>query len=164
MPSDFTAEIIIDFYIPEFMDASVPLQQISDGIANDSRRNIRQSIDFEDGSPFHPLAKKTIKDKRRLGVSNASLPLVRSGVMLNAIHSYKVRANLMVVGVISRGSPRRDLVALIQQEQGVNQFTRLARRFLGVSPKRREWAMARMKRWVAERIEKATKEYMKITI
>ena len=163
MLSEFSVDINMDFIIPDFMDASIPLQQCGEEIKNDAQRSIRLGIDFETDAPFAPLAKKTVKDKvRQVGFGN--MPLFRKGIMYNAIHSYKVSNNTIVVGVIPRGNPPRDEVAEYHQEEGVNQYTRTIRRFLGVSAKRLQWIEARMQRWVNERIQKASHEYINLKI
>ncbi len=152
MVSEFTVEIKIDITIPNFEDASIPLQQIGEEIAEDARKNIRLQRS-PNGKSFFPLSKRTIDRK---GFSAA---LIDKGIMLGAIHAYKVKNNTVVVGVIARGKPSRDLVALIHQEQGVpSKKGRIARPFLGISEKRAKWIEARMKRWVAERIQKSSTE------
>jgi len=163
MPSDFTVDIKCDFVIPDFLNATVPLTQISEAVANDCRKNIRQSTDFETGSPLAKLARKTINDKKRLGYGGKP-PLERTGVMLNAIHAYKVVNNVAVVGIIPRGNPSRDLLGIIHQEQGVNKFTRVIRRFMGISPQRQEWIDARMSRWINERLQKASHKYLNLKV
>jgi len=148
---EFTLTIDMELYIPDFADASVPLQDISDEIAEDARRNIRLQRS-PDGKPFTPLSKRTISKK---GFSTA---LIEKGIMLGAIHSYKVRKNLIVVGVIARGKPTRDLLALIHQEIGVpSKQGMITRPFLGISKKREEWANNRMIRWFNEQIRNAKK-------
>jgi len=163
MPSEFTVDIKCDFVIPDFMDATVPLTQISEVVANDCRKNIRKSTDFETGSPLAKLARKTINDKKRLGYGGKP-PLERTGVMLNAIHAYKVVNNVAVIGIISRGSPRRDMIGIYHQYLGVNKQTRVIRRFLGISPERWEKIKSRMDRWVAERLQKSSHKYLNLKV
>lgn len=159
MPSEFTVEIKMDLIIPDFIDATIPLQQCAEEIKNDSQRSIRLQQDFETGASFTPLSKRTISRK------GFSMALFDKGVMFNAIHAYKVVNNTIVVGIIPRGSPQRDLVGLIHQEQGVpSKRGRIVRRFLGVSEKRMQWIESRMQRWVNERIQKATHEYINLKI
>lgn len=159
MASEFTVGIEIDAPIPDFLDASVPLKQIADKVADDSRKNIRQQTNV-DGTAMARLSVKTLKDKKRKGYPN--LALYRTGVMFNAIHVYNRGKNNFEVGIISRGSPHRDLVALIHAEQGVNQHTRIIRTFLGMSNATLTWANSRMERWINERVQKASRKLINI--
>ena len=161
MGSDFTFTVDIDVAIPDFMDASIPLQQIGEKVANEAQRNIRMQK-TPDNIPFIELAKKTKRDKLREHAPYPKMALYRKGIMYNAIHAYKVTNNEIMVGVISRGSPRRDLIALIHQEQGVNQYTRITRPFLGISKTLQDWATKRMERWLSERVQKAAHKYINL--
>jgi len=161
MASDFAVGIEIDLQIPDFMDASVPLGQIANKVADDSRRNIRQQTNVN-GSAMARLSVKTIKDKRRKRSQYPNLALYRTGIMFNAIHVYNKGKNNFEVGIIPRGSPSRDLLALIHAEQGVNQHTRITRTFLGMTSATLKWANARMERWLNERAQKAAHKFINL--
>ncbi len=154
---EFNFSITMDLSIPDFMDATIPLQDISNAIAADAKKNIRTQRS-PDGSRFMPLSRRTINRK------GFSMALLDKGIMFNAIRSYKVRKNVMAVSVMPRGKPRRDLLALIHQEIGVpsKEHGRVARPFLGVSKKREQWAVRRMERWINARIQKAAHKYINV--
>ena len=156
MPSEFVVNIEMDLAIPDFMDASVPLEQIAKKVATDSQRNIRQQTNL-DGSRYQPLSRKTIQDKIREKSENPRLALYRKGIMYRAIHIYKTQKNYCEVGIIPRGKPRRDLVGLIHQEIGP-----VIRSFLGFSETTYIWARTRMERWLAERTQKAAKKFINL--
>ena len=156
MASDFVCEINVELAIPDFIDASVPLEQIAKKVATDSQRNIRQQTNL-DGSRYQPLSRKTIQDKIRERSENPRMALYRKGIMYRAIHVYRRGKNLFEVGVIPRGSPRRDLVGMIHQEIGP-----VIRSFLGFSETTYAWARARIERWLAERIQKAAKKFINL--
>jgi hypothetical protein len=162
MPSDFIVGIEIDVTIPDFMDASVPMGQIANKVADDSRRNIRQQTNV-DGSVMRRLSVKTIKDKRRKGSQYPNLALYRTGAMFNAIHVYSKGKNDFEVGIIPRGSPSRDLVALIHAEQGANEHTRVIRTFLGMTSATKNWSNSRIERWLSERVQKASRKLINLT-
>jgi hypothetical protein len=163
MGSEFKCEIAIDVSIPDWLDATVPLKQIGNKVVTDSQRSIRTQTS-PDGELFIPLSPKTIKDKQRLRVTNPDMALYRKGIMYGAIHAYANKDNEVIVGVISRGSPRRDLVAMIHQEIGVkSKAGRIIRPFLGISSATLEWANYRMQRWIEERAQKAAKKIIKLT-
>jgi len=157
MPSEFTVEVTGNIVIPDFMDANVPLSQIAEKIKNEAQENIRMQRS-PDGSSFTPLSEQTIKRK------GFRMALFNKGVMFRALHVYKRGKNLFEVGVIPRGKPRRDMLAMIHQEIGVpsKKYGRVVRPFLGFSQKARDWADARMKRWVSERIQKAAQKFINL--
>jgi len=156
MPSEFVCRIEIDLAIPDFMDASVPLEQIAEKVKTEAQENIRMQRS-PDGTPFFPLAKKTISRK------GFSMALFAKGIMFNALHVYQIGKNQFEVGVIPRGKPRRDLVAIIQQEQGVqSKYGVIRRPFLGFSQKTLKWANARIERWLTERTQKAAKKFINL--
>ena len=153
---EFTVTVDINLSVPDFMDATIPLQDISNAIAADVKKNIRMQRS-PDGTSFIPLSRRTISRK------GFSMALLDKGIMFNAIRSYKVKKNVMVVGVMPRGKPRRDLLALIHQEIGVpSKKGRIVRPFLGISKKREEWAVRRMERWINARIQKAAHKYINV--
>lgn len=156
MPSDFICNIEMDISIPDFMDASVPLEQIAKKVADDSQKNIRQQTNL-DGSRYEPLSKKTIQDKIRERTENPYLALYRKGIMYRAIHVYRKGKNLFEVGIIPRGKPVRDLVGMIHQEIGP-----VIRTFLGFSESTYNWARARMERWLTERTQKAARKIINL--
>ena len=156
MPSEFVVNIEMDLAIPDFMDASVPLEQIARKVAADSQKNIRQQTNL-DGSRYQPLSRKTIQDKIRERAENPRLALYRKGIMYRAIHVYKRGKNFFEVGIIPRGSPRRDLVGMIHQEIGP-----VIRSFLGFSETTFVWARARMERWLVERTQKAARKLINL--
>lgn len=161
MGSEFTVRIEAEISQPDFSDANGMLSQISEAIVRDIKKNIRGQMDI-DGQPFVPLAEKTIQDKLRKASATPRKALMRKEVMLNAIHAYKVNKNNFEIGVIARGNPRRDLVGLIHQEQGVNKHTRIIRKFLGISSKMLKYSNDRVSRWVKQRVGNAKKKYIKI--
>jgi len=153
MASQFKVDIEVDIKVPDFLDADIPSSQIARKVSDAAHRNIRDQIS-PSGVPFQKLKESTLKRKRRL--KQPLIALIAKGVMKNAIHIYHIAQNQWAVGVIQRGVPRRDLVALIHQEQGVPSKTgRVARPFIGMSDQILKWANARMQRWVTERIAKA---------
>ena len=156
MPSEFYCDINVDLSIPDFVNAEVPLKQIANKVLMDSRKNIRQQTNI-DGSHYAGLSKKTIRDKIREGCEKPTMALYRKGVMYGAIHVYRRGKNLFEVGIIPRGTPRRDLVGMIHQEIGP-----VIRTFLGFKAQTYAWSRSRMKRWLSERIQKATKKYINI--
>lgn len=163
MGSEFKCEIDIDIKIPDWLDATVPLKQIGNKIVTDSQRSIRTQTS-PDGTAFVPLSPKTIADKKRLRVTNPEMALYRKGVMFGAIHAYANDTNSVIVGVISRGTPRRDLVAMIHQEIGIkSKAGRIIRPFIGISSLTLAWANARMERWISERAQKAARKIVKLT-
>lgn len=156
MPSEIGCEIKMELAIPNFMDASVPLSQIADKVATDSRRNIRGQTNL-DGSTYKGLSKKTIQDKIREGSANPRMALYRKGIMYRAIHVYRLGNNNFEVGIIPRGKPRRDLVGIIHQEIGP-----VIRSFLGFTRQTYIWANARMERWLSERMQKSAKKFINL--
>lgn len=156
MPSEFVCRIEMDLAIPNFMDASIPLEQIANKVADDSQKNIRQQTNL-DGSAYKRLSKKTIKDKIREGSEAPSMALYRKGIMYRAIHVYQRGKNDFEVGIIPRGSPRRDLVGMIHQEIGP-----VIRTFLGFTAQTYKWANARMERWLTEKTQKAAKKFINL--
>ena len=158
---DFSVKIDIDFYIPNFLDASIPMREIGNKCLNVIHQNIRQ-LRNADGTFYSKLSPKTIKDKQRLGITDVTTPLVRTGIFKRAIRIFRDSKNSFSIGVASRGNPRRDLLAIIHQEQGVNQHTRIARRPIGVSKKMLNFANARMEKWVSKQMKKTKHERIKI--
>jgi hypothetical protein len=156
MPSEFSCEIKIDLAIPDFLDASVPLGQIAEKVADDSRKNIRNQTNL-DGSAYKGLSKKTIKDKIRERSENPRMALYRKGIMYRAIHVYRRGKNFFEVGIIPRGKPARDVVGMIHQEIGP-----VIRSFLGFTIQTYNWANARMERWLAEKTQKAAKKFINL--
>jgi len=156
MPSEFSCEIQMDLEIPDFTDASIPLEQIANKIVNESQKNIRNQTNL-DGSAYKRLSKKTIQDKIREGSENPRMALYRKGIMYRAIHVYQEGKNLFSVGIIPRGNPRRDLVGLIHQ-----QLAPVIRSFLGFSEQTYNWASARMERWLSEKTQKAAKKFINL--
>ena len=162
MASEFKCEIGIKVSIPDWLDATKPLKDIGRKVVSDSQRNIRMQIS-PDGTPFIPLSPKTITDKQRLRVTNPEMALYRKGIMYGAIHAYANNMNSVIVGVISRGTPRRDLVAMIHQEIGVeSKAGRIIRPFLGISEPTLAWAHDRMERWITERARIEAKKIIKL--
>ncbi len=155
-------EIKMNYAIPDLSDANIPMRQIAEEIVKDSRRNIRKQK-APDGTPFESLKEKTVNRKRNKGFSFPSRALFAKGIMYRAIHAYKLSKNRFAVGVIARGKPRRDLLAIIHQEQGPvpGQYIRP---FLGISTKVQRFARDRMNRWVRQKLEKAPKKAIKITL
>ena len=151
MSSGFKCRIEIDADIPNFSNASVPLKQIANKIAVNSRKNIRNQTNL-DGSSFAKLSVKTIKDKKREGSSYPYRALYRKGIMYNAIHVYNRGKNVFEVGIIPRGKPRRDYVGYIHQEIGP-----IIRSFLGMNSQIAKWAKDRFSRWIKECKEKSVK-------
>ncbi len=161
MESEMMLSIDMQLAIPDFMDASVPLEQIGRKIKNDIQSNIRNGIRFDNQNPLERLREKTIKRKKKLGVPFPRSPLRRFGVMLNAIHLYKINKNAIVIGIISRGKPPRDEVGYMHNTFGE---TYTWRPFFGVSTKMLEYATERMDRWVKQNIEKAAKKYIRSSL
>ena len=157
MPSDFTFNVEIDVAVPDFMDADIPMKQIAEKMVMDSRRNIRQQNSPE-GDSFEPLSKKTIKDKIREHAPYPRRALYRKGIMYRAIHAYRVAKNQYEVGVIPRGKPARDLVAMIHSGEIMSNIP--VRRFLGISQATRDWTNKRMLRWINENIRKAAHKHI----
>jgi hypothetical protein len=156
MPSEFGCEIKMELSVPDFMDASVPLSQIADKVATDSRRNIRSQTSL-DGSAYRRLSKKTIQDKIREGSANPRMALYRKGIMYRAIHVYRQGKNNFEIGIIPVGKPRRDLVGLIHQEIGP-----VIRSFLGFTRQTYNWANNRIERWLSEKTQKAAKKFINL--
>lgn len=152
MPSEFICDIEIDMAVPDFMDASVPLEQIAKKVMIDSQKNIRNQTNL-DGSPYQALSERTIRDKKRLKAP--LIALYRRGIMFKAIHIYKKGKNIFEVGIIPRGKPSRDLVGMIHQEIGP-----VIRTFLGFTASTRAWANARIERWLSERTQKAARKHI----
>ena len=156
MPSQFTVNIEIDTAVPDFMNAEIPLGQIAEKVATEAKENIRRQ-QSPDGTPFTPLAKRTVQKK------GFSMALIDKGIMFNAISVFHIAKNQFEVGVIPRGKPRRDLVALIHQEQGVpSKKGRIVRPFLGMSSRLLKWANDRMERWMAEKAQKAAHKFINL--
>lgn len=156
MPSDFFVEINAEFEIPDFMDAGVPLEQIAKKVLADAQKNIRQQTNI-DGSRYEPLSKRTIQDKIQGKFPYPRRALYRKGIMFRALHIYKRGRNWIEVGIIPRGKPPRDMVAEIHHS-----LAPVIRTFLGFSAQTYEWAQERMKRWIAERYQKAAKKFINI--
>lgn len=160
MPSEFTVEVKCDVTIPDFMDADIPLRQIADKLVVESQRNIRRQ-QTPDGDAFTPLSKRTIRQKIKLRSEYPKLALYRKGVMFRAIHAYKLGKNEYVVGVIPRGVPRRDLVALIHSEIGVGK-NRIIRPFIGMSSKLLTYANDLFTRWISAKAQKAARKLINL--
>ena len=149
---DFKFTIDVTYNEIDLSQADVPMKQIADKIAVEAQRNIRTQIS-PSGHPFQALAQSTMRKKKRL--NQPLKALIAKGIMYRAINAYRVNKNVYAVGVIPRGVPQRDLLALIHQEVGAGE-TRVTRPFLGISEKIEKYAYARMERWIKERFEKAT--------
>lgn len=152
--SELRATLNMVFYTPRFSDGNLILAEMAESISNDAKKNIR-SQNQPDGSPFTPLAPTTIKRKRAKGSATPTKALMDTGLMIRSIAALKVKENMYAIGIIPRGEPPRDLIAYIHQEEGVNKFTRIIRKFLGISDKRMDWIEARFYRWVKDRIRKS---------
>lgn len=151
MKSSFFCKIEVSLSEPNFSNASIPLGQIAKKIAEKARRNIRHQTDIR-GAAFRPLSVKTIKDKIKQGSEFPRRALYRKGVMYRAIHIYKLSKNAFAVGIIPRGTPRRDMIAMIHQKLGP-----VIRSFLGFDSQTKKWARTRISRWIAERKQKGKK-------
>lgn len=149
---DFKFNIDVTYNEIDLSQADVPMKQIADKIATEAQRNIRTQTS-PDGTPFEALKESTLRRKRRL--RQPLKALIAKGIMKNAIHVYNLGKNKYAVGVIPRGLPQRDLVALIHQEVGAGE-TRVTRPFLGISKRIEEYAYHRMERWIKERFEKTS--------
>ena len=146
---EFNLSVTTDFEIPDFSaeaGGDKLMLDIAEKISIDSKKNIRQQTNV-DGSPFKELADKTIKNKTRKGSASINKALIDRGVMLRAIKVFKEGKGKYAVGVVARGNPRRDLIALIHNVEGVNQFTRVIRNFLGVSERTQKWIDTRIERF-----------------
>jgi len=161
MESEMMLSIDMQLAIPDFMDASVPLEQIGRKIKNDIQFNIRNGVEFEYKNPLEPLKEKTVKRKRKLGAPYPRTPLRRFGVMLNAIHLYKINKNAIGIGIIPRGKPSRDVIG---NYHNTGAYPNPRRPFFGVSTKMLEYANERMDRWVKQNIEKAAKKYIRSSL
>lgn len=163
--SNFTLEIKFTMPIPKWSDASIPMRQCSERIKADTQRNIRLQKS-PDGAPFAPLSKDTIRKKKRSGLGFAGNPeraLFAKGIMYRGIHVYRLAKNTFSVGVMARGFPPRDLLAIIHQEQGViSKRGRIARPFLGISKNTEIWINARMQRWANRALRNAPIKTLKI--
>lgn len=159
MPSKFTVKIDYDVLpsLEGLQNADVPLKDIANRIIQDVKRNIRQGRSYR-GTYYKKLADKTIKDKIREGAIYPKRALYRTGKLFKALRYWKVSKNNYQVGIAAVGSPRRDNLARIHQEEGVNRYTRTIRSFFGISNVRRKWARQRLKRWIKNVINK---EYTK---
>ena len=164
MSSEFSIGITLDLALPDLDDASIPLTQIANKIKMESQKRIRQQRNIN-GTYYRALSKKTIRDKIREGSAYPRRALWRKGIMYRAIHAYKAGKNEVQIGVISRGTPPRDLLGIIHQEQGVpSKSGRIARTFLGITKKTERWANERMERWVKKQLEKPPKEKVYLSI
>ena len=171
MKSTFAFDATINTTIPDFMDASAPLDQLGAAIVNDIQKHIRQGISPVTEKPFHPLERSTKEKKRTPKVARTLMfgpdtALVRKGIMYRAIHAYKTSNNTLNIGVIPRkglygDSTPRDQVASFQQFEGVGP-ARTTREFMGLSPMMIAQINTRMRRWIESRIKNATKKYLKI--
>lgn len=138
----------------EQMDPLV--REVAVKIATDAKKNIRNQINFT-GDPFRRLAPKTIRNKIAKKSISPDSALIDTGLMLNSIDVFPQGTAKYITGLRPNGSPQRDLLAFIHQEEGVNQQTRVIRRFLGVSKQTENWISARIKRYVAA-LTKGTKK------
>jgi len=89
--------------------------------------------------------------------------LEAKGIMYNALHVYKLGENEFAVGVIARGSPRRDLVAMIHQEMGASP-KKVLRPFLGINSDIKIWASNRIKRWIGKQLKESVPKRLRITL
>ena len=160
-------KINVNFKIPRLSDANIPMGQIADKIVEDSKGNIRrQQSPYGLGGAFKPLSPNTIRKKRKAGMTAPNKALIATNMMYRNIRKYKNGKNKFSVGVKGVGAPPRDFLAMIHQEVGVKsaRYGRVVRPFIGMSPKTRAWAMARMKRWAKKRLEVAAPRYIKISL
>lgn len=157
---DFRFDIEVTFNQIDISNADVPMKQIADKIATEASRNIRIQTS-PNGRSFQPLAISTINKKRRL--NQPLKALIAKGIMQRAIHVYKIKKNVFAIGVISRGNPPRDLLALIHQDIGAGP-TGVLRPFMGISKKIEEYAYKRMRRWITERFNKPTIKRFKVNL
>ena len=158
-------EMTIDmemFDYSNLKNAEVPLKGIADKGVKQIKKQIRQRISW-DGRFYNKLAKKTLKDKAREGhTSHLNTPLRRTGLLYNAIQYRKGRSNTYYIGIAAVGDPRRDILALIHQYEGVNKHARIKRPFFGLSMKFHKEAALTIKRWVNKQLSHAKKRRIKI--
>ena len=157
MGSCFTFKIKADFSELDFSDASIPLSQIANKVADEAQKNIRTQTNL-DGSTYQPLSVKTIAAKRRAKSAYPRRALYRKGILYKAIHVYKLSKNAFAIGVSPRGVPPRDRIGQIHQEIGP-----VIRTFLGMNTKTINWAIARMDRWFVEIKKKSVKRTYSVT-
>jgi len=149
--SCFTFKIKADFSELDFSDASIPLSQIANKVADEAQKNIRTQTNL-DGSTYQPLSVKTIAAKRRAKSAYPRRALYRKGIMYKAIYAYKIRKNAFAVSIKAIGKPSRKRIGQIHQEEAP-----VKRTFLGMNTKTINWAIARMERWFNETKQKAVK-------
>jgi len=155
LKSSFGCKIEAKLSIPDFKNASIVLSQIANKVATESKKNIRTQTNVDDNSAFKRLSVKTIKDKTRENAPYPHRALYRKGVMYNAVRVSKIADNIFTVGILPRGKPNREMVAIIHHEE-----TAIKRRFLGISSQTFKWAKARMDRWFkTKRLNSVKKTY-----
>jgi len=164
MANDSVFEMTIDmdmFDLGKMKNSSVPLGNIAEKAAKQIKKQIRQKRSWT-GQWYKGLSAKTIKDKRREGARDINTPLIRTGLMFDSIQARKGVGNTYYVGVVATGSPRRDLLAMIHQYEGVNKHTRITRKFFGLSMKFHKDATAYMSRWVKSQLRTVKKRKVRI--
>jgi len=158
-------EMTIDMELFDFSNlrnADIPLKNIADKGVKQIKKQIRQRRSW-DGKFYNKLSKKTLKDKAREGhTSHLNTPLRRTGLLYNSIQYRKTRGNTYHIGIAAVGNPRRDILAVIHQYEGVNKHTGITRPFFGLSIKFHKEAALTIKRWVKKQLSNAKKRKIKI--
>jgi hypothetical protein len=149
--------------VPDFSRTAMDplIREIADKIKNDAQKNIRTETQV-DGTKMQALAKKTIANKRANRSSTPTKPLIDKGILFNSIHVFKQATASYITGIKALGRPPRDLIGYYQQEEGVNNITRVARRFLGVSRETEKWIEERTQRYINALMKKGVKTKKKI--
>lgn len=163
--SDFKIIINREFEMPDFSvgnGGDQLIREIAEKISFDCKRNIRQQNNV-DGSPFVPLANKTLRNKRAKKSKYINKALMDTGKMIDAIDFQHAKLGKYTIGLNAVGKPRRDRLAVIHQIEGVNQKTRVTRVFFGINDRSWEWIERRLVRFVKQQSLKTRKTSKKVT-
>jgi len=157
MPSEFEFGITAE-YVPKLEGLDKPdalLKSLAKKVADEGKKRIRNSQDLR-GGRMTALAPSTIRRKKKTASSPqmATRPLWNTGQMFRAISSWKIGKGVWAAGVKSEGSPPRDLLGIIHQQEGAGK-TRVRRMFIGISDRTARRLRSDTFRWINNKIKKA---------
>jgi len=157
MPSELEFGITVE-YVPKLEGLDKPdvlLKSLAKKVADEAKKRIRNSQDLR-GGRMKALAPSTIRRKKKTASSPPMVtrPLWNTGQMFHAISFWKTKKGEWAAGVKPVGSPPRDLLGIIHQQEGASR-KRVRRMFIGISSQTARRLRSDVNRWIKNKIKKA---------